>query len=371
MEQSFSERLKRYRKEKNMTQQDLADALGVSNKSVSRWESEGGYPDVPLLVPLARALGVTVDDLLDGERPVRTLTRTDWQSLLSFGFALGGGVLFYLLDLFMPSLVCYLAYLGCMAYGVYLQKYYTYQSRWFWLANGVMDLSVNLTLLLRLAALLFAARVGTVVTVENQYEPGVRLMVWLFGHKALIVVVLAVLALVLTAATQYLVLRWSGAKGEKLSHIRLRLAWPRWRQLPAALAPVFACLFWLWYQQEDLPVEAWQRQEMVFLRVLLVLGALAVLPLLKKGWRRWILPAWGITALCWFMTGLRVYRLAWSPVTQRIIPYRNGLGGVYVPLGQWSWGMAALALVLTAAWLLLCSLRLEHRADEAEEQPSD
>lgn len=39
MEQGFSERLKRYRKEKNLTQQQLADALGVSNKSVSRWES--------------------------------------------------------------------------------------------------------------------------------------------------------------------------------------------------------------------------------------------------------------------------------------------------------------------------------------------
>lgn len=61
MEQSFSERLKRYRKERNLTQQQLADALGVSNKSVSRWESGGGYPDVPLLVPLARALGVTAD----------------------------------------------------------------------------------------------------------------------------------------------------------------------------------------------------------------------------------------------------------------------------------------------------------------------
>ena len=65
MEPDFSERLKNYRRAKAMTQQDLADQLGVSNKTVSRWESGGGYPDVPLLVPLARALGVTVDDLLD------------------------------------------------------------------------------------------------------------------------------------------------------------------------------------------------------------------------------------------------------------------------------------------------------------------
>ena len=69
MEQSFSERLKGYRRDKNLTQQELADLLGVSNKTVSRWESGGGYPDVPLLVPLARALGVTVDDLLEGRSP--------------------------------------------------------------------------------------------------------------------------------------------------------------------------------------------------------------------------------------------------------------------------------------------------------------
>ena len=58
MEQSFSDRLKQYRRDKNLTQQQLADMLGVSNKTVSRWESGGGYPDVPLLVPLAQALGV-------------------------------------------------------------------------------------------------------------------------------------------------------------------------------------------------------------------------------------------------------------------------------------------------------------------------
>ena len=79
MEQDFSERLKKYRREKNLTQQELADLLQVSNKTVSRWESGGGYPDVPMLVPLARALGVSVDDLLDGKKPVRTLTRADWQ----------------------------------------------------------------------------------------------------------------------------------------------------------------------------------------------------------------------------------------------------------------------------------------------------
>ena len=43
-EAGFAERLKRYRREKGMTQQELADELGVSNKTISRWESGGGTP---------------------------------------------------------------------------------------------------------------------------------------------------------------------------------------------------------------------------------------------------------------------------------------------------------------------------------------
>ena len=137
-ELEFGERLKQYRKQKGLTQQELADLLGVSNKSVSRWES-GSYPDIATLGPLARALGVTVDDLLGTAPPIRTLGQSDWQNLLSFAFAIGGGVLYFLLVLFTPVPVAYVLYLGAMAYGVYLQKHYTYRSRWFLWANLAMD----------------------------------------------------------------------------------------------------------------------------------------------------------------------------------------------------------------------------------------
>lgn len=55
------------RKEKSMTQEDLANNLGVSNKSVSRWENGRCMPDLSLLEPLSRELGVSVNDLLSGE----------------------------------------------------------------------------------------------------------------------------------------------------------------------------------------------------------------------------------------------------------------------------------------------------------------
>lgn len=59
----FSENLRRLRLEKQLTQEQTAEQLGVSPQSVSRWECGNTYPDVMLLPQIARLYGVTVDDL--------------------------------------------------------------------------------------------------------------------------------------------------------------------------------------------------------------------------------------------------------------------------------------------------------------------
>lgn len=56
------------RKEKNMTQEQLAEKLGVTDKSVSRWENGKTMPDISLFKPLCDELGITINDLLSGER---------------------------------------------------------------------------------------------------------------------------------------------------------------------------------------------------------------------------------------------------------------------------------------------------------------
>lgn len=56
------------RKERNMTQKELAAKLGVTDKAVSKWERSLSYPDVTLLLPLAEALGITASELLSGEQ---------------------------------------------------------------------------------------------------------------------------------------------------------------------------------------------------------------------------------------------------------------------------------------------------------------
>lgn len=55
------------RKELGLTQAELADRLQITNKAVSKWENGDGMPDVNLLTPLATELGLTVDELLNGE----------------------------------------------------------------------------------------------------------------------------------------------------------------------------------------------------------------------------------------------------------------------------------------------------------------
>lgn len=56
------------RKEKNMTQKELAGLLHVTDRAVSKWERGLCAPDISLLEPLAAALGVTVMELISGER---------------------------------------------------------------------------------------------------------------------------------------------------------------------------------------------------------------------------------------------------------------------------------------------------------------
>lgn len=56
------------RREKNMTQEDLAEKLGVSNKSISRWENGKTLMDISLFEPLCNELDISIIELLNGER---------------------------------------------------------------------------------------------------------------------------------------------------------------------------------------------------------------------------------------------------------------------------------------------------------------
>ncbi len=65
--EEFGRAIVRLRKEKNLTQKNLADRLDVSDKAVSRWETGKNYPDIETLQRLAAVLEVHMDDLLNGD----------------------------------------------------------------------------------------------------------------------------------------------------------------------------------------------------------------------------------------------------------------------------------------------------------------
>lgn len=59
------------RKEKGLTQSELGDKLGLTDKAISRWENGESYPETGQLVPLSNIFNITVDELLKGERKVK------------------------------------------------------------------------------------------------------------------------------------------------------------------------------------------------------------------------------------------------------------------------------------------------------------
>ena len=60
--------LKELRKEKNITQEELADKMGVSRRTVSRWETGSNMPDMDILIDISDFYDVDLREILDGER---------------------------------------------------------------------------------------------------------------------------------------------------------------------------------------------------------------------------------------------------------------------------------------------------------------
>ena len=67
MDMTIGKRIAHLRKEKGLTQEELAQHMGISPQAVSKWENDQTCPDISALPKLARLFGVTVDELLEGK----------------------------------------------------------------------------------------------------------------------------------------------------------------------------------------------------------------------------------------------------------------------------------------------------------------
>ena len=382
-EQEFAQRLRQYRRDKGLTQQELADRLGVSNKTVSRWEG-GSYPDVTTLVALARALGVTVDELLDPKAPVRTLAKSDWQNLLSFAFAIGGGLLFYLLAQFVPVPLCWMLYLGCLAYGIYLQMHYTYHARWFRLGMWLMALFVSGSA----AGMLLAA--GSVMLGAFSLEYLLSSYISLWSQESwdsqliLLLLLYALLWAALTIGLGFLTvslakrLAQEPAAGEAppsvswrdLPQLRLSPAHFRWSKAAPALAPLILMGYWCMFWRDDLPGWLYVSQKELYVLIWVTISLLTLLPLGKKDRRGMLLPAAALTLADLSFLGLLAYPRSYSEFHGIVV---DNLWGELDHSGFYSFGQAneeliGFAAVLALLYLLCCFVGLRPKSGEVEKQ---
>lgn len=74
---NIGQRIKQLRKKNDLTQERLADFLGVTYKAVSKWECGLTMPDLAIILPLAKVLGVSADELLGGKPEERDARRAE------------------------------------------------------------------------------------------------------------------------------------------------------------------------------------------------------------------------------------------------------------------------------------------------------
>lgn len=78
---AISDKIKEYRVKRGMTQAQLAELLGVTPQAISKWEKATGYPDLFAICPLADALSITTDELLEHKNPLGELNKK-WYRLM-------------------------------------------------------------------------------------------------------------------------------------------------------------------------------------------------------------------------------------------------------------------------------------------------
>lgn len=96
----FNEKLQELRKQKGLTQEELAEALYVSRAAVSKWESGRGYPNIDSLKEISRFFSVTIDDLLSGSE-ILTIAEEDQKQKNSLLLDLVFGLLDFSVSMFL------------------------------------------------------------------------------------------------------------------------------------------------------------------------------------------------------------------------------------------------------------------------------
>ena len=106
--------LKELRKEKNVTQEQLAEQLNVSGRTVSRWETGNNMPDISLLVEISELYEVSIPEIINGERKSENMNKEEVKevakSMSDYALAEKEGIIKEIRNLSLVGLVALIVY---------------------------------------------------------------------------------------------------------------------------------------------------------------------------------------------------------------------------------------------------------------------
>ena len=189
----FNEKLQELRKQKGLTQEELATALFVSRTAISKWESGRGYPNIDSLKAIAKFFCITVDELLSGEQ-VLTIAQEEQKEKdrhirsLVFGLLDLSAALFVFLPLFGQSVdggAEAVSLLRLTQISGYLKVGYfvIVIASVLW---GILTLALqNYPLKWKTPVSIFVTAVGTLLFIISRQPTGATLMLVFLGIKVL------------------------------------------------------------------------------------------------------------------------------------------------------------------------------------------
>lgn len=81
---TFAEKLKSLRRQLGMSQEKLAEKLGVSRQAITKWETDGGIPDIENIMAISGLFNISIDELLSNEKGVKNQTDFRFESVMEY-----------------------------------------------------------------------------------------------------------------------------------------------------------------------------------------------------------------------------------------------------------------------------------------------
>lgn len=200
----FNEKLQELRKNKGLTQEELAEVLYVSRTAVSKWESGRGYPNIESLKEISKFFDVSIDDLLSGEKLLSIAEKENESTIRNMC-----DLLFGVVDLFSFILVALPLYPNNVEGFVYSVS----------LVNYTATSSINLIVHWIMFVSLFAVGVIKIILTKTKVEKGNKILMELsIALNIFIVVFLALTREVYAVVIAFLLLLVKG--GTQLKYFK-------------------------------------------------------------------------------------------------------------------------------------------------------